>query len=174
MKVSYSCTPNMKNIISAHNSKILNHNENPDDKKDCNCPRQATCPLDGHCLATNVVYQATVAEVGGPVETYIGGTAPPFKMRLGNHIKSFRHLEYSKESKLSIHIWSLKRRQAQFDIKWRIISRVKQFNTISGVCPVCTEEKYQIIFNPSLGTLNKRDEMKNHCRHRTSFLLDNT
>ena len=133
---------------------------------------EATYPLDGECLATFLVYQATVTQVGGPTETYIGATAPTFKLRLGNHTKSFRHLHYSKDSKLSKHIWSLKRQNADYDTKWKIISKVKQpFNPVTGVCHLCTEEKYQIIFNSELGSLNKRDEMKNHCRHKTKFLL---
>ena len=48
--------------------------------------------------------------MGGPTEDYIGITAPTFKTRLGNHIKSFNHKEYKKESKLSVQIWELKKK----------------------------------------------------------------
>ena len=105
MKVSYRCAPNLSNIIAGNNAKIIKEANKIENEKTCSCSKDATCPLGGQCLATNIVYQATVNQVGGPSETYIGATNPTFKLRLGNHTKSFDHLKYSKESKLSIHIW---------------------------------------------------------------------
>ena len=175
IKVSYRCTPNLSNIISGHNTQILKQIENPEEEeRKCNCPKGSACPLDGQCLETNIVYQATVTEVGGPVETYIGLTAPTFKSRLGNHVKSFRHERYSKETKLSIHIWKLKRKKAVFDIKWKLIAKAKPFNPVTNVCRLCTVEKFHIVYRSELGTLNKRDEIKSHCRHKEGLLLENS
>ena len=51
--ISYSCTKNMKNIISSHNAKLLNDNEQepPREGKMCNCQRRNKhkCPLDNDC-----------------------------------------------------------------------------------------------------------------------------
>ena len=173
IKVSYRCTPNLANIISGHNAQILKKKEIPNERK-CSCPKGATCPLSGQCLQTNLVYQATVTQVGGPDENYIGLSAPTFKSRLGNHKKSFKHEKYEKETKLSKHIWSLKRKNEDYTIKWKLISIAKPFNPVTGVCNLCTVEKFNIIFKPELGSLNKREEIKSHCRHKAGLLLDKT
>ena len=173
IKFSYKCTPNLSNIISGHNTQILRQTEEEEGERKCNCPKGAECPLDGQCLETDIVYQATVTQVGGHVETYIGLTHPTFKSRLGNHTKSFRHERYQKETKLSIHIWDLKRKKVNFDIKWKLIAKAKPFNPVTNVCQLCTVEKFHIIYT-ELGTLNKRDEIKSHCRHKEALLLDNT
>ena len=59
VKMAYRCTPNMAQIISSHNSKVLKSEEISGDRK-CNCSRDKVCPLGGKCLGKNVIYQATV------------------------------------------------------------------------------------------------------------------
>ena len=44
VKVSYSCMPNMKDIINSHNHHILQKNANISNKS-CNCIDKANCPL---------------------------------------------------------------------------------------------------------------------------------
>jgi hypothetical protein len=61
--VSYSCMPNVHNIITAHNRTVLDCKQpeatkNPDRK--CNCRQEESCPLPGECLTESVVYQAAV------------------------------------------------------------------------------------------------------------------
>ena len=58
VKVAYSTTPNMSQIIAGKNAKILNHSGNQ--KRTCSCPSTKICPLDRKCLTDNLVYQATV------------------------------------------------------------------------------------------------------------------
>ena len=175
VKVSYRCTSNLATIISGHNAKILRETVNPPpEERKCSCPKGATCPLSGQCLETEIVYQATVTHAGGPDENYIGLTAPNFKSRLGNHRKSFNHLRYEKDSELSKHVWTIKRKDEDYDIKWKIIEKSKSFNPVTNICNLCTTEKFHIIFNPEQGSLNKRDEIKSHCRHKKPLLLDNT
>ena len=109
VKVSYRTTPNMKKIISGHNAKIQTKPTELLTDKNCNCQSKKKCPLDGNCLETNVVYQATVIETKTQqTETYIGLTAPPFKKRFNNHTKSFNHRKYKTDTELSKHIWKLK------------------------------------------------------------------
>ena len=50
IKLSYSCMPNMNNIIRKHNSKIMK-NPAPSTTKTCNCRRKTDCPMDGNCLS---------------------------------------------------------------------------------------------------------------------------
>ena len=60
LKLSYSCMPNMKSIISSHNKHILSKTNTPTQQPDtCNCRKKPECSLEGNCLQTNVIYQAT-------------------------------------------------------------------------------------------------------------------
>ena len=55
-----------------------------------------------------------------------------------------------------------------------IKSNLQPFSPISGVCNLCTLEKYYILFKPGIGTLNKREELFNYCMHKKRLLLDKT
>ena len=64
IKLSYSCMPNMHNVISAHNKAVLSkqsqlNDTNNSKSKECNCRQKDSCPLSGKCLTDSVVYQAT-------------------------------------------------------------------------------------------------------------------
>ena len=94
LKLSYSCMPNVHQIITAHNKTILDKqikaSENP--TKECNCRYKESCPLQGKCLTESVVYQATVTRKDNQQkETYVGLTEGPFKTRYNNHTSSFRN-----------------------------------------------------------------------------------
>ena len=58
VKISYKCTPNLAKTIAAHNAKILN--TKTEQTKKCNCRNKESCPVEGDCLAKNVIYQATI------------------------------------------------------------------------------------------------------------------
>ena len=125
-------------------------------------------------MTNNVIYQATVKSENSNVEeNYLGLTGDPFKLRYGNHKKSFNHENYSTESTLSAHIWKLKRENVDYDISWKIIDRDKTFSPIRNLCQLCTKEKYHIIFSPEICSINNCDELKAPCRHKRKFLLQN-
>ena len=93
IKLSYSCIPNVKQIIDGHNEDILKKAAQPQqDKttKTCNCRKEDECPLKGECLLKEVVYQAKVT-TKEKTETYIGLTATEFKTRWRNHQMLFKH-----------------------------------------------------------------------------------
>jgi len=67
VKISYSCSPSLRSIISKHNKKILKKdpNEQPgpansDNNSKCNCRQSNPCPLNGQCLEVAFVNKATV------------------------------------------------------------------------------------------------------------------
>ena len=62
VKLSYSCMPNLEQIIKGHNAKLMRQTSARPNRM-CNC-RGNTCPLDGQCLTPNVVYMAEVVEIG--------------------------------------------------------------------------------------------------------------
>ena len=68
LKVSYSRTTNMANIIKSYDQKILNENNETSSEKKCNCRNKNICPLDGPCLT----YEATITTTSGNPKAYIG------------------------------------------------------------------------------------------------------
>ena len=74
VKVSYCTMNNMKKHISKHNVKICQKpdNSNVTNVAKCNCRVKDECPLNGECLTTSVVYQASVRCDNSNVEkTYV-------------------------------------------------------------------------------------------------------
>ena len=168
--MSYRTTPNFQKIISAHNKKVTGGSEvDPP----CNCGKKE-CILDGQCLKNNMVYQATVTTEGGNVETYVGLTKNPFKVRYKDHKKSIKHEKFSTETALSGYLWELKKKNINYDIKWQVVDRAPPFSPVTGVCKLCTLEKYYILFVPERSSLNKNEEVFKPCRHKPLVLLDKT
>ena len=187
LKLSYSTLPNMKQIISAHNRKVLANIkppipvEDPPEQKTCNCTRRTMeenggCPLQGKCLMTNVVYQADVVEtkVDGQeeVEKYVGCTTD-FKTRWRHHKKSFENADYKHETVLSTHIWECKARGSAYKVSWRILDRGQPFNPVTKICKLCVRERFFILRKPHLASLNHRQEIGTFCPHIRSSLLRN-
>ena len=175
VKMSYRCSPNMAQIISSHNSKLLQNEELSEERK-CNCRRDTVCPLGGQCLEKNVIYQATVTPRDDPnqSETYVGLCSTTFKDRYKNHKSTFKHQKKENDTMLASHIWDLKRQNIDYKITWKILERAKPFSPVSKICNLCTKEKYFIIFEPEKASLNKKEELNNHCLHKFSQLLDKT
>ena len=173
VKVSYRTTPNLGQTIVGHNKKLLK--PKPQETENCNCKPRASCPLQNKCLETNIVYQATVTETNNQeppkVETYVGLCSTTFKARFSGHKSSFNNEKYSGETTLSTHIWKLKAKGSNFDIKWKIIDRGQPFNPATKTCQLCTKEKFYILFKPELSTLNSRNELGAHCRHKKLSLV---
>ena len=102
VKVSYSCTNNMSSFISSYNKKLLNSGTG--NIKPCNLRNKDECPLNGQCLAQDIVYKCIASTSINPEKTYLQTAEGDFKKRYNNHIKSFRHKRYSKETTLSKYI----------------------------------------------------------------------
>ena len=47
---------------------------------------------------------------------------------------------------LSTHIWKLKKRKIEYDIKWRIVKQAPVYSKESGGCQLCLEEKTFIMY----------------------------
>ena len=89
VKVSYSTTPNIEQIIAGKNAKVLNEQPIGTPKKTCSCPSTKECLLDQRCLEKDIIYQATVEQPNKESKTYVGLTATTFKARFGVHKKVF-------------------------------------------------------------------------------------
>ena len=150
LKISYSTCPNMRQVINAHNKKVLADSMPKEEVKHCSCPRATreagTCPLQGYCFDKNLVYQATVVETRTDgveqVETYVGSCATDWKTRKGNHQKSFDHERYKSETILSSHIWAIRARGSSYTLAWRILDRGAPFNHVTKTCMLCCKERF--------------------------------
>ena len=149
IKISYSCMNNTKQIIDNHNKRILNSSkhtidstDNTVNNKSCNCRQTNTCPLNGNCLQSSIIYQATVKRNdNNATETYIGLTENDFKTRFRNHTSSFRHAKHRNSTELSKHIWTLKDNNIDHSVSWRIISSCSSYNSSSKRCNLCLKSR---------------------------------
>ena len=103
VKVSYSCLPNFANIIKSHNNRILSEEKTQDQPK-CNCRQKDTCPLEGHCLDKELIYQCILKENStGDGVNYSGITENTFKDRFYKHCNSFKYENKAISTELSNH-----------------------------------------------------------------------
>ena len=113
----------------------------------CNCRVKNNCPLGNKCLTTNIIYRADVT-VSAPAQEskfYIGLTGNSFKQRVASHKTSFSHERYREQTRLSMFIWELKDKGADFSIKWSIVRRVRAYQPGDRTCQLCLAEKAEIL-----------------------------
>ena len=103
--------------------QIQNIKETPENAKSCNCRRSETCPLNGKCTESCIVYRAEVKS-DEEEKTYYGACVGPFKERFRNHKKSILREEYREDTKLSKYVWELKDKNKQFEIAWSIVKKM--------------------------------------------------
>ena len=131
--------------------------------------------MDGRCRAEmDVVYSAKVSRTDNNTsETYTGMTKGTFKSRWYGHRRNISIKAERTKTKLATHIWTLKdqRPPVPYTIKWKIIDKGKPFNPVTGVCRLCLKEKYHILYNREVASLNTRDEVYCHCPHKRDHLL---
>ena len=170
VKLSYSCSTNMDNILKAHNAKMLLKDENKDDHKTCKCRDKATCPVANKCLTTNVVYKATV-QYEVKTQHYIGMTENLFKTRYTLHKSSLRHSKHRNQMELSNLIWTLTDKGMSYKLSWNIIDRARPYQPGKRTCNLCLSEKYHILVGSHL--INRKTELLNKCPHRRKFVARN-
>ena len=101
-------------------------------------------------------------------------TGKRFKDRFYKHNDTIEDEHHNNHTALSNHIWDLKRKSLNFELKWKILDRGNVFDPTTRKCRLCLKEKYYIIFQPPGATLNERSELFSTCRHRLSQTLQKT
>ena len=103
MKINYSCTRNMKSIISIHNKQILT----PKNKQvGCNCRIKNSCPLNNKCLTSQLIYQANVTNNLDDEYKYdVEHAETTFKERYTNHKSSFNNEKRKNSTELSNYVY---------------------------------------------------------------------
>ena len=75
LKLSYSTTTNLDQIISSHNKKVLSKPTSEAPVKKCNCQAGIqACPVEGECLLIDNIYEATVTAENIDTRKYVGST----------------------------------------------------------------------------------------------------
>ena len=146
VKISYSCLPNIKSIINAHNRKIL-YPSPTIGRRTCNCINISQCPLQQNCLSNNILYKAIITPVRENLETkvYYGIWETTFKLRYANHKKPFNHRE--------------------------ILGRHHAYNKSSKRCSLCLNEILKIALRRNNNMLNRRTKILNKYRHKSKYAL---
>ena len=133
--------------------------------------RSGTCPLNKKCLTKGIVYHAKItAEDNEETRHYIGITATTFKERFRNHQKSFNIATYANDTELSKYIWSLKKSNRPYKIKWTILKHSSAYRSGRNQCNLCSDEKLFIMKFKNNSLLNKRSEIFSNCVHKKQFL----
>ena len=181
VKISYSCTRNMEQVIKAHNQKTLKQFQDKKlptaVKQPCNCRRKDTCPLKNKCNIENAVYMATIfpKEHKEKKKYYIGVAKGPWKLRFNNHTQSFKRRESGNSTALSQHYWELLDHKKTPVIQWEILTRTRPPENLTDKCLLCLEESTNILrFSKRDSLLNKRAEITSKCRHQRELLIKPT
>ena len=86
---------------------------------------------------------------------------------------SFREKKFQSSTALSKHIWSLKEKDTNFEIKWEVQKKATEYQNTTGRCNLCVTEKLAIIRADKKTSLNKRSELVSKCRHENRYYLWN-
>ena len=173
LKISYSFTKNIFQIINNHNKEIIkefqnqtNNNDNSSKQNKCNCKTRNNCPMNGLCNLNNVVYQGIIYPKKNIMDkkTYIGISSKKWKIRYVNHKFSFSHEHLKHQTALSKHFWSLKNKGLTSEILWSILKKSNTPKCFDSRCNLCLEVKIQIMkYSDPEKLLNKRCELIARC-----------
>ena len=94
------------------------------------------CPLDGKCIAENIVYKCIALVDGYLNKAYLGTAEGDFKQRFYNHRMSFNNEGHSTDATLS---------EITPSLKWSIITSVPAYSNISKKYQLCLQEKFEIL-----------------------------
>ena len=151
MKLSYSFMPNITSKINGHNKKILQPKPT-EPQKLCNYLVKEDCPMNGLCLTSSILYQATTrcSDSKCKQKRYKGICETTFKKRCANHKKSFNLIKSKNDTTFSIEYWNLKQIQQAPRLTWEIKVQYKAYNL--------TLKKGNLCLNQKLATLDDPDK----------------
>ena len=122
-------------------------------------------PLRRSLLSTEIVARSAQ----GNQKECFRLTKGQFKQRFNGH-QTFGHEEKDNATELSKYIWSLKRVNIAFEIKWSICQRGPAYTSASKSCALCLAELW-IVKGCKSSLLNRHSELVSTCRHRKKHLL---
>ena len=174
VKISYSCTKNIRAIISSKNNKLLNPKTNTDiNQRQCNCQPVSSCPVGGKCLKESLVYSCKV-ESNLVTKQYIGVTKNSFKERWNGHNYDARHIQERHRTTLANYVWTLTEQNIPFTQTWSIETHGQMYSPEIGYCNGCSIEKYLIFkYFRTRNLTNCCHELCFKCVYAKRYLLTN-
>ena len=168
VKVSYSCTQNISQIIKGHNKKIVK--KETQETLDYNCRFKADCPLNGDCRKESVIYKCRATTCDSK-ELYLGLNEGEFKKQwYYGPVKSFRNEFYASSTILLSYVWEMK--NATPVVTWEILRTAKVNSNKTKRYSLCLHEKLVIITYPYPDeVLNIRSKLVTKCRYESKFQL---
>ena len=166
VKISYSCSPNVKALISSHNKKLLNKPTTSTTL--CNCRNKTNCPVNNKCLTKNIIYEAKITPANGNPMTYIGSTRRSFKIRFNEHKNTFPKTNKPKPlqcTQLANYLWELYQKNIEYNINWKILKNTNSKFKPLKMCTLCNLERMYIAAADKRKILNKRNELVTKCQH---------
>ena len=174
-KLSYCTMPNLHQIISGHNKKLLRKEkevQNEIIERMCNCRGGVTnCPVEGRCLEKELVYEAEVEAESKTTTKYLGSTGTTFNIRHGNHKADFKNSHRRTATKLSGYVCKLKDHKVEHSITFKIKEKASEYNPRTKMCMLCITEKLRIMEADQNIYLNDRTEILCKCRHANKYKL---
>ena len=152
--------PNFASIINPHNKKIINNNIPKPSTATCNCRLKTSCPVNGDCLQSSLVYicKADTPDIIENHPHYIGLTENTFKDRFYKHKNSFKYESKRNATELSNFVWEKKHANTRTNLVWNVLDKARAYKPETKRCMLYLTEKYQIIFS-KLNLLNSRNEL---------------
>ena len=100
--------PNMRNIISTHNKKIISPSID-NIARTYNSIRKHQCLLNKKCLNNNVLYKAGITqnEENSKTKIYYAVSETASKLIYANHKKTFNNIKYQTDTELSNEYWDI-------------------------------------------------------------------
>ena len=117
------------------------------------------------------IYQATVYTDDRSVETYVS-LAKIFKKCFLKHRATLQSRTADCQTYMSNYVWEQRDKKMDPKVSWKILEKnVPDYNPVTNICRLCTREKFQIVLNPSVASLNHRNEIFSSCRHKPLYLI---
>ena len=110
VRISYCSLPNFASIFNSHNKKIINNNIPKPPAPTCNCRPKTSCPLNGDCLQSSLVYifKSDTPNIIEKHPHFIGLAEITFKDRFYKHKNSFKYESKRNATELSNFVWENK------------------------------------------------------------------
>ena len=106
VKVSYSCSQNISQIIKGQTKKVTQTKWRH--QLECNCCIKTEYPLNSNCRKEYVIYKCTVLTTLQPRIVYCGLAEGEFKeQRYYSHVQSFWKENYSNSTTRFGYVWKI-------------------------------------------------------------------
>ena len=100
------------------------------------------------------------------------GLSKNVKRRWGKHKGTLKDKNTEGGCTMSTYFHEEKEAARNPIVKFKYLeTNIRTFNSVTKDCRLCLREKFNIIFNPQLASLNERTEVFAHCRHMRFELI---